>query len=295
MEGRESATTLNTGTIVYVFYNSIVNKSPYVQLLYADTYEVDDDYIITNSPNWYLENVTYNANGIPDFTNEMSISGEYRGRRLVRKVKTKYDSTIDKYVSVYKDGQGKEIYGYTETEYISPATVRSYVTNPNSYESYTGWEVGKGGNNEFPSFDLVSVPDVRDVDAGKILDGSQNFISCLKLNFTDVQQSLYNSGIVDFRHHINGFVNGEKYVFRIKYGEDSGIIPEGKKQEDMHGAYSLVNSNTSLILKVAQFDLVDGKYTFSEDNPPLFTWKTSQGKRDDFGYLVSDGIECQKH
>jgi hypothetical protein len=30
MEGRESATTLNTGTIVYVFYNSIVNKSPYV-------------------------------------------------------------------------------------------------------------------------------------------------------------------------------------------------------------------------------------------------------------------------
>ena len=143
-----------------------------MQLLYADTYEVDDDYIITNSPNWYLENVTYNTNGIPDFTNEMGISGEYRGRRLVRKVKTKYDPTIDKYVNIYKDSQGKEIYGYTETEYISPATVRSYVTNPNSYESYTGWEVGKGNNNEFPAFDLVSVPDVRDVEASKILDGS---------------------------------------------------------------------------------------------------------------------------
>lgn len=294
MEGKEPAISLDAGTIVYAFYNSMVNKSSYVQLLYADTYEVDDDYIITNSPNWYLENVTYNTNGIPDFTNEMGISGEYRGRRLVRKVKTKYDSTIDKYVNIYKDDQGKEIYGYTETEYISPATVRSYVTNPNSYESYNGWEVGKGDNNEFPAFDLVSVPDVRDVEANKILDGSQNFISCLKLNFTDTKQSLYNSGVVDFRHHINGFIAGEKYVFRIKYGKDSGAYPDGKRLEEMHGAYSLVNTNTPLTLKVSQFDLVDGKYIFSEDNPPLFTWKTTKGKRDEYGYLVSSGIECQK-
>jgi hypothetical protein len=114
----------------------------------------------------------------------------------------------------------------------------------------------------------------------------------LKLNFTDAKQSLYNSGIVDFRHHINGFIAGEKYVFRIKYGKDSGAYPDGKRLEEMHGAYSLVNSDTPLTLKVSQFDLVDGEYTFSKDNPPLFTWKTTQGRRDEYGYLVSNGIEC---
>ena len=286
MEDASSRITLNSGKIVYVFYSSIVNKNSYVQMLYAETYEVDDDNIITNSPNWFLEGVTYNANGIPDFANDMGISDTYRGKRLVRKVKTTYDSTIDKYVNVYKDESGKEIYGYTETEYLSPATVRSYVTNPNSYESYTGWEVGKGSNNEFPGFDLVSVPDVRDVPSAKIMDGSQDFISCLKLNFTDTQQMLYNSGIVDFRHYIDGFVKGEKYIFRVKYGKNSGDS-QGK-----YGAYSLVSTDTDLIFKVSRYDLEDGKYVLKDT--PLFTYQFSSSAGSSMGYLTSTPVECQE-
>ena len=286
MEGVKSDLTLNSGAVVFVFYNSIVTESPYVQFLYAVEYEVDDDYIITNSPNWYLENVTYNGDGVPDFTNEMAISNTYRGRRLVRKVKTKYDATIDKYVNVYRDSSGNEIYGYSEVEYISPATVRSYITNPNSYESYTGWEVGKGNNNEFPSFDLVSVPDVRDVSSSAILDGSQNFISCLKLNFTNTSQMLYNSGVVDFRHHIDGFVQGEKYIFRIKYGKDSGDS-RGK-----HGAYSLKTTDVDLILKVSRYDLKDGKYELQ--GSPLFTYQFNSSAGSNTAYLTSTPIECQE-
>jgi hypothetical protein len=30
---------------------------------------------------------------------------------------------------------------------------------------------------------------------------------------------LYNSGLIDFRHYINGFIKDEQYVFRVKYGE----------------------------------------------------------------------------
>lgn len=286
MEGIEQDITLNPNTMVYVFYNSIVNKSPYVQFLYATSYEVDDDYIITNSPNWYLDNVTYNASGLPHFASEMAISDIYRGRRLVRKAKTKYDSTIDKYVTVYKDSQGKEIYGYSEVEYISPATVRSYVTNPNSYESYTGWEVGKGSNNEFPSFNLVSVPDVRDVSSSAILDGSQNFISCLKLNFTNTSQMLYNSGIIDFRHHINGFVQGEKYIFRIKYGKDSG------DNRGKHGAYSLKTTDVDLTLKVSRYNLQDGKYVLQGN--PLFTYQFNSSSGSAVTYLTSTPVMCQE-
>jgi hypothetical protein len=169
MEGKKEDITLQAGKLVYVFYNNIVNEERHVQFLYADTYEVDDDNFIINSPNWYLENVTYNSDGVPDFTNKLSISETYRGRRLVRKIRTAYDSTIDKYVNIYNNG---EIYGYSETEYTSPATVRSYVTNPNGYESYTGWEIGSSSDKTFPKLDLVSVPDVRDVDAENILNGN---------------------------------------------------------------------------------------------------------------------------
>jgi N-acetylglutamate synthase-like GNAT family acetyltransferase len=68
----------------------------------------------------------------------MGISAEYRGKRLVRKVRTDYDATIDKYVTVYNDG---EVYGFTETEYSSPASVRSFVTNPNNFDSKIGWDI----------------------------------------------------------------------------------------------------------------------------------------------------------
>ena len=185
MEGKKGDITLQAGKLVYVFYNNIVNKERYVQFLYADTYEVDDDNFIINSPNWFLENVTYNSEGIPDFTNKLGISETYRGRRLVRKIRTAYDSTIDKYVNIYNNG---EIYGYSETEYTSPATVRSYVTNPNGYESYTGWEIGGSSDKAFPKLDLVSVPDVRDVDAENILNG-QSIDSAAKQLETTVQEN----------------------------------------------------------------------------------------------------------
>jgi hypothetical protein len=196
MEGKNSSKTLDAGNFIYAFYNNIVNQEKYVQILYADDYEIDDDNIIINSPNWYLDDVTY-SNGIPHFTDSLSLSTEYRGKRLVRKVKTTYDAILDKYVNVYNDGT---IYGYTETEYLSPATVRSFVTNPNSYDSYTGWEIGSSSSGVFPNLNLVSVPDVRDVSNPQwIIDGNIDFKSCLKFETTVVGQALYNSGVVDMR------------------------------------------------------------------------------------------------
>jgi hypothetical protein len=107
----------------------------------------------------------------------------------VRKAKTTYDSTIDKYVNVYLNGN-EEVYGFTEVEYNSPATVRSYITNGSNYDSYTGWEVGGakvGGIVKFPSLDLVSVPDVRDVPANEVIAGNINFKSCLKFKVDNTE------------------------------------------------------------------------------------------------------------
>jgi hypothetical protein len=105
---------------IYVFYSDIVNKRKDIQFLYIPpgnnvSFEVNDDLVINKDkyPNYVLKNVNYgkaevsniDANGMewPDFVrlDEISkpiISPNYRGMRLIRQVRTKYDSKIDKYV-----------------------------------------------------------------------------------------------------------------------------------------------------------------------------------------------------
>lgn len=283
MEGNNSNITLSSGTFVYAFYNNIVNQERYVQFLYAEEYEIDDDYIITNSPNWFLEGVTYNTNGIPDFTDALTISSEYRGKRLVRKIKTKYDSTIDKYVNVYNKGA---IYGYSETEYLSPATIRSYVTNPNSYDSYTGWEIGCSSDNTFPKLNLVSVPDVRDMPSEEVIAGNINFNSCLKLEVSNTEQLLYNSGIIDMRQYINGFTAGEQYAFRIKYG-----VP-AEFGEKTGNAKSLKTTDIKLTLKVSKYKLEkNGQYKL--EGTPYFEYTFSPVANNSIPeYLCSPALNC---
>lgn len=311
MEGKVEPITIEKGEWIYVFYNNIVNEESFTQLLYVkqegneNPYTFDDDHIITNSPNWYMietvmiegietdveAEVSYNPEGIPDYVEFdnyglpfMSISSDYRGKRLVRKVKTTYDATIDKYVSVYDKGK---IYGYTETEYLSPATTRSYVTNPNSYDSYVGWEVGCSSDNIFPQLNLVSVPDVRDVHPQDVLDDKIDFKSCLKLDVSNKEQTLYNSGVIDMRHHINGFTIGDQYVFRIKYGEAGALNENGTGTRAM----SLKGTNISLTLSVCKYELKDGQYHLDEN--PYFQYKFASTANDsEPEYLCSPAIDC---
>lgn len=281
----ERELNLVAGSIIYGFYTNITNQQSYLQFLYSETYETNDDYVITNSPNWYIEGVTYNSEGKPAIANKMGISDKYRGKRLVRKVVTKYDSTIDKYVNVY-DNQGTKIYGYTETEYTSPATVRSFVTNPNSYDSYTGWKVGgedSNGSVIFPGLQVVSVPDVRDVSYDAIINNTVDFTSCIKLDITNTNQLLFNSGIIDHRQYINGFAKGEEYVFRIKYGQ------QGTKGE--HGAYNLVSTNTDLNFSISKYNLSNGIYNLEENYFSGTISSTASNSVTEYKYVK---VDCKK-
>ena len=265
--------TIPAGRTIYGFYSNITTRNRLFQFLYASSYEIDDDYVITNSPNYYTE-VTYSPDGIPDITNaeNLRVSDKYRGKCLVRKVITKYDPTIDKYVTVYLDGN-EEIYGYTETEYLSPATVQSYVTNPTAYSSYTGWEVGgvlSNGEVSYPKLELTTIPNPRDVPVSEF--ENTEFKSYLELKIDKAGQVLFNSGISDSRSRINGFIAGDKYVFRIKYK----------------------NANTALSepnLKIATYTLNNGVYETSGDHKTLFdtakkTWTTTE---DGYKYII---VQC---
>jgi hypothetical protein len=66
-------------------------------------------------------------------------------------------------VALYKDSKEADVYGFVETDYISPASVRSFVTNGTGFTSDTGRSAGAADDGTFPDLRIVSVPDIRDV------------------------------------------------------------------------------------------------------------------------------------
>lgn len=264
--------TIPTGAMVYGFYSNIVNRQQYLQLLYAENYEVNDDFVITNSKNWYIDNAEYTEDGLPTFASAMAISEEYRGERLVRKATTKYDSTIDKYVSVYKQDNGEEIYGYTETEYTSPLVVRNFITNGRDYESTTGWEIGGVENGAFPTLEATTVPHILDV-TNQQLESDETFIKAyLKFDVSELGQKLYNSGLIDSRAHAEAYVPGNKYVFRIKYGKQGGTDVRAK---------TVVSTDTDLDIVIGKYSLNNGVYAIQTK---YFEGSVQSSAQDAYGY-----------
>ena len=247
---------ISKGQMVYGFYGIVSNKEEHFQLLYnEDDYKVDDDYVITNSKIWFVQGVTYNENGEPDFASGMGLSKDYRGKRLVRQVKTKYDSTIDKYVQIYENNN-VEYYGYTEREYVSPTTVQNFITSPSGFVDYNGWEVGGVSveeATEYPSLTLQGFPDMRDIPLAEI--EQTDYTSFLKYRASNSEQLLYNSGIADFRADINGFVDQEQFVFKIKYataeensaGRPASLTYQIALPRVRVGSYELKNGVYSLL------------------------------------------------
>lgn len=242
----EDTITIPSNSIIYGFYSSISEEKPFFQFLYrADgAYAIDDDRVITNSEDWYIDGVTYiNNSGFPspDFARYCSFSDQYRGKRLVRKEKTLYDPKTDKYVSLYADSAGKDVYGFTVTEYISPTILKNLITNSENFVSTNGWQAEENCTVEDTVYPPINnITDVINAE----------FMSLLKVSFFNRYSYIYNSGISDNKANIGEFSTGDQYVFRIKHGysgsKDSrpGIIP----------------NNEGLRAKVAEYTLEDGQY-----------------------------------
>lgn len=246
MENNSDIISITAGKEIYGFYTSINEELPFFQFLYREDgiYELDEDYVITNSPNYYIDGVEF-IEGQPSFSKGMVVSNEYRGLRLVRKASTTYDKVLDKYVAIYEDENGLEVRGYTEDEYISPVAVSNYVVNSKDFDSLTGWKEGGSGEKDnviYPTLELKTLPDIFET----IYNEDQIFTSYLSINFSNINQVLFNSSVSNYRSQLNGFTEGSKFVFRIKYGIENGE--------------TIANTNLELGAKVCKYELVDGVY-----------------------------------
>ena len=287
LKNKDSVISISEYGYIYAFYDDIVNKASQVQFLYIpgidkESYPFDKDNIIVGSVNWLVSGVQYDEEGKPTFAKSMDISDKYRGKRLVRKVKTAYDSNVDKYVKIYSDST-KEIYGYTEVEYVSPATAQSYITNAKDYDSTNGWEVGGISTGEgiiFPELSATTIPHIRDFIGA---NSDTKITSYLELKNACRGQYLRNRGLIDNRSAIGGFTQGEKYVFKIKYGQvgESGT----------YGPKSLTDTTVNLNIKIGKTSLDNGIYTLQET---LFQGNVGNQFSNDYSQYEEAILTCER-
>lgn len=180
------------GKKVYIFYNSINNKLPTLQFLYdpSGTYKLDDKNVVIGYSanttdgvsNFTFEGVTWKEetiNGVVYSKPYVTINSieyalcdgypvfdpERRGERIIKSQKTIYDPKIDRVVKIYNssltENDGK-IYGYEDTDYISPSAVQSYVANASEFTNKSGWYVGKysDAGETYPDLNLKVYPEL---------------------------------------------------------------------------------------------------------------------------------------
>ena len=204
------------GKKIYGFYSHVNDKISDFQFLYEENenFAVDDDLVIdkVEHPNYIINNTIF-SDDKPQFASSCVLTTKYRGMRLVRQIQIKYDSTIDKFVQVFK--KDDEIYyGFQQTDYVTPTTVSNYVVNPSAFTSTTGWYAEKNEDGARPSLDLVTNPPLTSETVEK------KFTTYLK--FSNNGAKLMNSSINGFKSTLKGFVKGQtEFVLRIKYKEVS--------------------------------------------------------------------------
>lgn len=227
--GNDAPLALKSGAVVYSFYDTIMNERPFFQMLYKEPnvdFKVDDDNILIDKTNYYLDNVTYQSVGgvrMPSFCGALTLLPKFRGARTVRKQESKYDPVAEEVVKVYKGNDGARYYGYTKNNYVVDDIITNYFTNPSEFVADSsklqaaGWKSAKG---------TTSKPITTVQPNSTVKMSSLDYAGYVQLD----AGTYINSGITD--HILNipegGITAGEKYVFRACFGaRDGNVINTG--------------------------------------------------------------------
>ena len=140
----EEKLALESGDTIYAFYSTLTSKEPYFQALYLKSlqgFNVNEDNVVMNTTNYYMENVAYDESGdipIPTFCSGGTLYEKYRARKVIRKQEQKYEPLLEEVVSLYKGQDGENYYGYEKVTYTVDDIVTNYFTNSKLYANTQG-------------------------------------------------------------------------------------------------------------------------------------------------------------
>ena len=243
------------GTSIYVFYTCATQEGETVQFIcnIDQKYTKDSERIITNGKYYLISSPTYEqiennfANRIKSngsVLNPGKVSDEYKGERYVISYKTKFDPLTQKYVTIYKDEQDKEVYVYQETQYITPSIIDNYVSNSKDYKNSSGWTgYNVTSARDIPKINDVTTPDIIKEYARRETSETTIYTPLLKNYIINADSVIVNSGINDNKVKIEG---GAKI--------DLGAIAKGYVLEQIYKKFEfkskqfLFNFGTSSII-----------------------------------------------
>lgn len=232
----DTSAIIPVGSNILVFYSSVIDKTgdADVQFWYAQGgYKTEEnEQLVLNGDCYTINlkieqilgsngNVEYirlkSGNNIICNIDAMSgISTRYRANRYVKSQITKYDKLLDRYVSVYTDSEtGKEVYGYSTSEFTDPLVVTNLVVNPSNFTNVSGWNTkgdltfklypGLTQNTEIETYNpksYLQIPIGEYVYNSAISSNQQYF----KPSQGDIK-----------RGDLGGIQVGDKFIFRIRY------------------------------------------------------------------------------
>ena len=162
--------------------------------------------------------VTAYINSAPILTIDFTegLSQQYRAKRCVDSQKSVFSTVANRYVNVYiKDG--KEIYGYSTTEFNDALAVVNIITNSSNYQNAAGWSKESDDNDGLlfriaPAFNKAT--DVSTYTAKSYL----RFCG---------EKTYSNQGFQNNAAYIkNGFIEGETYIFRYRCIAEVDGLPD---------------------------------------------------------------------
>ena len=252
------------GEIIYTFYSCVANKTEnFFQFLYKKdgNYLVDQNRVITDECEYYTSFVNPEGAQWPFFAKEVKYTPDYRGKRLVREQKAIYDVIPGKNVLVYQDPEGREVRGYSTSEYISSSLLTNCFINDSSFSSTTGWQHSDASRHLtlelIPSYKIAPKRDDRIAAFGFI---------------NEENSALVNFGFKDNVQELPEIVKDELFSFRIKCGllsEDGySIIAIDRPIRIFVGEY-LVDIQGNIVIPEAGF-LLEGAASLEGKDPEGF-------------------------
>lgn len=225
-----------TGAEILVYYSIYQNKSTYFQFHYADKYQTESNStLIINGESCWIEeaewegqSVKLNGATILTFPNseDIRVSSIYRAKRYVKQQLQEFDSLTNTYCNVYKDEDGRKVYGYIGTRTDDATVVVNLLANNGStgFTNQEGWaqaESLKQTPGWLPQPYELS-PELSENNADDFLDGEVKsflFFEHKSSNVTgkDNEVRYLNKGVSNNTQYLeNGFSAGENYIFRYK-------------------------------------------------------------------------------
>lgn len=301
--------TIPKNSYVYTFYSEWENfqsgTSKKIQVLYIKepankSYTAFDQYILDK--NLYTDDGVVTAGTLvsisPKKANiKKAAYSKFRGKYLARRQKTRYNSVLGKYVSLYTtvfDGNKRQVEGYTETEVVTTDLVQNFIVNSKEFESTSGWYAKPktvNGNPYYAGIDIDIYPPLKtkkdETDKTDKIVKSTAFNSRLKITPSQKEQIVYNTAFKSNISNIKEIKANDTFIlrYRFKGSKDDGWVknPSNKVTfqfrlgDDVILAKSTKNPNVKYVNGCCQLSFTFGRsYKKSEVENIDFELKTTK-------------------